>query len=155
MVLKTSCEEFTRSRRSRPGLKCRLYLLGILTDSPVFGLRPVRSLRLIIENPPNPLISIRSPFATVAAKCSIMQFMASSISCLGKCGCLPVIRAISSDFTICVFVARKMAHDTKPLDSLRDSRVFSLKNGWLDFKRPSDLNNRKCAFMFFCKYCNI
>jgi len=36
---------FTRSRNSLPGLKCGTYLPGSATDSPVFGLRPMRGGR--------------------------------------------------------------------------------------------------------------
>ena len=54
---------FTRSRRSLPGLKCGTYLPAKPTDSPVFGLRPIRGARKCSEKLPNPRISMRSPWA--------------------------------------------------------------------------------------------
>ena len=91
---------FTRSRRSLPGLKCGTYLPDSATASPVLGFRPMRGGRKCKEKLPNPLISIRSPFARESLIRSRRCFTASSTSFEGRCFCLREIPSISSDFVI-------------------------------------------------------
>lgn len=91
---------FTRSRNSFPGLKCGTYLPESATDSPVFGLRPMRGGRKCSEKLPKPRISIRLPVDSFCAICSIKVFTDNSTSLYGSWGWRLEIRSINSDFVI-------------------------------------------------------
>jgi hypothetical protein len=68
-----------------PGLKWGTDFSGTSTDSPVFGLRPLRGGRVCTVKLPNPRISILLRFANLVASVSRITFTDTSTSCRLNC----------------------------------------------------------------------
>src|SRR5690606_30378221 len=90
----------TFSRSSLPALKCGTCLPGRATDSPVFGLRPMRGGGECNEKLPNPRISIRSADASEPAIIASSDLTARSTSSAFRCDCRRARISISSDLVI-------------------------------------------------------
>ena len=64
--------------KSAPALNFATFLAAILISAPVCGLRPVRALRLLTENVPNPTKITLSPFFKASAVADVKLFNAEA-----------------------------------------------------------------------------